>query len=99
MNIFAKMKVHFDAIYSNLTKLTWEEAQFTSYKDIYDDFKVYQEEEDIIDHNVLLVLPLCLENDEIRDKLEGNFLFESKNKLNMSGLPVPDERTIVEAEG
>lgn len=67
----------FDSFYTKLKTLKKEET-FCNYNQIYLDFELMAEDDttnEKINNHIILVVPICLENDDIKDREDEDLIF------------------------
>ena len=74
MNLLDKEEIVFDGIYSRLKALR-KSDEYCNYNQIYKDFDLLEDNTPSkIQNSVLIVAPLCLDNDDIKDKQDDAIL-------------------------
>eukprot|EP00347_Sterkiella_histriomuscorum_P021865 403332497 len=98
-----KEDIVYDALYQRVKTFRKNEDYF-NYNQVYIDFEVHNEGDAFtskIDQNVIIVAPIFLDNEDIRDKDGDELIFQEKQlsnqvgrNLNIRGLPI-DSREIM----
>ena len=95
-----KESIIFDGFYQKLKSFKSQDT-FNNYNQVFVDFELLQEDEfptQSVQANVLMVLPLCMDSEELKDKEGEELLFQDsgyslnfKEEISIKGVPVGTE--------